>query len=99
MAANQSQETTLPRQEANVLNEYELHALKGTDDFYHIAAINALMRIANDTSLVCFSLLSELSPSRPTSPFSLFPLSLAIGLLLCFHPPSSHNTTSWWRAL
>jgi FKBP12-rapamycin complex-associated protein len=33
-----------------ILSEFELHRLKGTDDYFHIAAINALLRVANDPS-------------------------------------------------
>ena len=36
---------------SNVLDEFALHAFKGSSAYYHIAAINSLLRIANDPSL------------------------------------------------
>jgi hypothetical protein len=35
-----------------ILDDYALHRLKGSDDFYHISALNALARVARDPILV-----------------------------------------------
>ncbi len=40
---------------SNVLDEFQMHELKGKNEFYTLAAINALLRIANNhTYLIHF---------------------------------------------